>query len=79
MVVEIPRWSNAKLEICKDEFMNPIKQDIKNNKLRFVKNCFPFKGYIWNYGAFPQVSSGTFRPDLVLTILDLGRSNCSSS
>ncbi|KAJ1339400.1 hypothetical protein BSLG_005966 [Batrachochytrium salamandrivorans] len=23
-------------------------------KLRFVRNCFPHHGYIWNYGAFPQ-------------------------
>jgi inorganic pyrophosphatase len=43
MVVEIPRWTNAKLEICKDEFMNPIKQDTKKGKLRFVRNCFPHK------------------------------------
>jgi nucleosome-remodeling factor 38 kDa subunit len=21
---------------------------------RFVANCFPHKGYIWNYGAIPQ-------------------------
>jgi inorganic pyrophosphatase len=34
--------------------MNPIKQDVKKNKLRFVRNCFPHHGYIWNYGAFPQ-------------------------
>ncbi|KAI8092839.1 inorganic pyrophosphatase [Halteromyces radiatus] len=54
MVVEIPRWSNAKLEICKEEAFNPIKQDTKKGKLRFVRNCFPHKGYIWNYGAFPQ-------------------------
>ncbi|KAH6659909.1 inorganic pyrophosphatase [Truncatella angustata] len=54
MVVEIPRWSNAKLEISKEELLNPIKQDIKKGKLRFVRNCFPHKGYIWNYGAFPQ-------------------------
>ncbi|KAF3906482.1 hypothetical protein ABW20_dc0106440 [Dactylellina cionopaga] len=54
MVVEIPRWSNAKLEISKDELLNPIKQDIKKGKLRFVRNCFPHKGYLWNYGAFPQ-------------------------
>lgn len=92
MVVEIPRWSNAKLEvsshaplsprrchaacihtciallviiaytytdspsqISKEETLNPIKQDVKKGKLRFVRNCFPHKGYIWNYGAFPQV------------------------
>jgi inorganic pyrophosphatase len=114
MVVEIPRWTNAKLEVCfpasiaaisclvfssqrllrfinscrvpqhypspswrnhrldqqqnkisvdadkiplqisKEELLNPIKQDIKKGKLRYVRNCFPHKGYLWNYGAFPQ-------------------------
>ncbi|CAO3665969.1 unnamed protein product [Umbelopsis ramanniana] len=54
MVVEIPRWTNAKLEISKEDAMNPIKQDIKKGKLRYVRNCFPHKGYIWNYGALPQ-------------------------
>ncbi|VDN13320.1 unnamed protein product [Dibothriocephalus latus] len=54
MVVEIPRWSNAKMEICKEEILNPIKQDVKKGKLRFVNNVFPHKGYIWNYGALPQ-------------------------
>lgn len=54
MIVEIPRWTNAKLEISKEEFFNPIKQDTKKGKLRFVRNCFPHHGYIWNYGAFPQ-------------------------
>ncbi|KAF9924500.1 Inorganic pyrophosphatase [Linnemannia zychae] len=54
MIVEIPRWSNAKLEISKDEQFNPIKQDVKKGKLRFVRNCFPHHGYIWNYGALPQ-------------------------
>lgn len=57
MVVEVPRWTNAKMEISKDEPFNPIKQDIKRGKLRFVRNCFPHHGYIWNYGAFPQVSA----------------------
>lgn len=42
-------------QISKEELLNPIKQDIKKGKLRFVRNCFPHKGYIWNYGAFPQV------------------------
>ncbi|KMQ83021.1 inorganic pyrophosphatase-like protein, partial [Lasius niger] len=54
MVVEIPRWTNAKMEICLKETLNPIKQDVKNGKLRFVANCFPHHGYIWNYGALPQ-------------------------
>jgi inorganic pyrophosphatase len=43
-------------QISKEEFMNPIKQDVKKGKLRFVRNCFPHKGYLWNYGAFPRVS-----------------------
>jgi len=54
MVVEVPRWTNAKMEISKEEAFNPIKQDIKKGKIRFVRNCFPHHGYIWNYGAFPQ-------------------------
>jgi len=66
MIVEIPRWTNAKMEICKEEPLNPIKQDVKKGKLRFVNNVFPYHGYIWNYGALPQtwedpnhVDSGT--------------------
>lgn len=54
MIVEIPRWSNAKLEISKDLELNPIIQDTKKGKLRFVRNVFPHHGYIHNYGAFPQ-------------------------
>nr|XP_058973077.1 uncharacterized protein LOC131799371 [Pocillopora verrucosa] len=54
MVVEVPRWTNAKMEISTKEALNPIKQDCKKGKLRFVHNCFPYHGYIWNYGALPQ-------------------------
>ncbi|XP_067010871.1 inorganic pyrophosphatase isoform X2 [Anabrus simplex] len=54
MVVEVPRWTNAKMEINLKEVLNPIKQDVKKGKLRFVANCFPHHGYIWNYGALPQ-------------------------
>lgn len=54
MVVEIPRWTNAKMEIATAEPLNPIKQDVKKGALRYVRNPFPHKGYIWNYGAFPQ-------------------------
>ncbi|XP_072479177.1 inorganic pyrophosphatase 2, mitochondrial isoform X12 [Notamacropus eugenii] len=54
MVVEVPRWTNAKMEIATKEPLNPIKQDIKKGKLRYVANIFPHKGYIWNYGALPQ-------------------------
>ncbi|KAK4237592.1 inorganic pyrophosphatase [Achaetomium macrosporum] len=54
MVVEIPRWTNAKFEITRNESLNPIAQDTLHDSPRFVKNCFPYKGYIWNYGALPQ-------------------------
>jgi len=49
MVVEIPRGQNAKLEISRVDVLNPIKQDIKDGKLRFVHDKYPF-----NYGAIPQ-------------------------
>lgn len=54
MVLEIPRWSQAKFEILTSQRGNPITQDQKNGKVRFVKNLFPFHGYIHNYGALPQ-------------------------
>jgi len=54
MVVEVPRWTNAKMEISSGDKLNPIKQDMKKGKLRYVANVFPHHGYIWNYGALPQ-------------------------
>jgi inorganic pyrophosphatase len=51
MVVEIPRGTTAKLEINKATEFNPIKQDIKDGKLRHVNYR---GGYTFNYGAFPQ-------------------------
>src|SRR2546429_18892 len=47
--------TSLRFQISKEELLNPIKQDTKKGKLRFVRNCFPHKGYLWNYGAFPQV------------------------
>jgi inorganic pyrophosphatase len=54
MIIEIPKWTNAKNEINKETQFNPIKQDTSNQSPRFIPNIFPYKGYIWNYGAFPQ-------------------------
>lgn len=42
-------------QIATKDPLNPIKQDVKKGKLRYVANLFPYKGYIWNYGAIPQV------------------------
>lgn len=50
------------VQIATKEPLNPIKQDTKKEKLRYVANIFPYKGYIWNYGALPQV--GVMRSDL---------------
>jgi len=48
-VLEIPKGTQPKLEISKLDYFNPIKQDVKNGKLRNVAFKYPF-----NYGAFPQ-------------------------
>ncbi|XP_025029437.1 inorganic pyrophosphatase isoform X2 [Python bivittatus] len=63
MVVEIPRWTNAKMEIATKDPLNPIKQDVKKGKLRYVANVFPHKGYIWNYGAIPQTWENPLHKD----------------
>ncbi|NWQ72962.1 IPYR2 pyrophosphatase, partial [Columbina picui] len=63
MIVEVPRWTNAKMEIATEEPLNPIKQDTKKGKLRYVANIFPHKGYIWNYGALPQTWEDPNRTD----------------
>ncbi|MGH0145656.1 UNVERIFIED_CONTAM: hypothetical protein FKN15_031969 [Acipenser sinensis] len=42
-------------KIATKDPLNPIKQDVKKGKLRYVANFFPHKGYIWNYGALPQL------------------------
>ena len=66
MIVEIPRWTNAKMEINKKEILNPISQDIKHNQLRFVHNIFPYCGYITNYGSLPQTYNTTFTEQFTL-------------
>jgi len=48
-VNEIPRGTTAKMEIATKEEGNPIKQDIKKEKLR----NYPFASLV-NYGAVPQ-------------------------
>jgi inorganic pyrophosphatase len=49
MVVEIPKYTKAKMEVATKEENNPIAQDIKKGKLR------DYHGPIfWNYGCLPQ-------------------------
>lgn len=54
MIVEIPRFSNAKYEISNGEPFNPIIHDNKNGQLKYCANVFPYHGFLWNYGALPQ-------------------------
>lgn len=49
MIVEIPRGTQAKMEINKKEKFNPIAQDIKDGKLRYIAMKYPA-----HYGAIPQ-------------------------
>jgi len=63
MVVEIPRFSQAKFEIHREHLMNPIVQDREDNHLRFVPNVFPWHGHVCNYGAFPQTWENPFHED----------------
>ena len=50
MIVEIPKWSRAKFEIATGEQLNPIKQDVKNGRLR----DYNWGEMLFNYGALPQ-------------------------
>ncbi|KAJ2163049.1 Inorganic pyrophosphatase [Coemansia sp. RSA 552] len=85
MVCEIPRWSNAKLEMDTSAPFNPIRQDIKKGRLRYVANVFPYKGYIWNYGALPQTyedphvvdeDTGYVGDGDPIDVLELGQAIC---
>ena len=50
MVVEIPMYSTAKMEVMKEIFDNPIMQDEKNGRPRYYTYGVPF----FNYGLLPQ-------------------------
>lgn len=50
MVVEIPMFSTAKMEMSKTEPGNPIMQDVKDGKPRYYTYGVPF----FNYGFLPQ-------------------------
>jgi len=63
MIVEIPRFTQAKFEIHREFGLNPIKQDVKDNKLRYIYNIFPWHGHVCNYGAFPQTWENPFHQD----------------
>ncbi|EFA78587.1 inorganic pyrophosphatase [Heterostelium album PN500] len=47
---EMPKNSNAKMEVNTKELYNPIKQDIKKGQLRYIKHG----NLLFNYGCLPQ-------------------------
>lgn len=50
LVVEMPKGTDAKMETSLNEPFNPIKQDVKNDKLRVIT----YGKSQWNYGSLPQ-------------------------
>lgn len=77
MVVEIPKWSRAKMEIATKEPFNPIKQDVKKGALR----SYTWGDMMFNYGALPQTWESPDVPDALtgkagdndpLDVIDLG-------
>jgi 3'-phosphoadenosine 5'-phosphosulfate synthase len=50
VVIEIPMYSTAKMEMMKNIQSNPIMQDIKDGKPRYYTYGIPF----FNYGFLPQ-------------------------
>ncbi|KAK1847167.1 inorganic pyrophosphatase [Colletotrichum chrysophilum] len=54
VVIEVPRWQDAKIEMARDEPMNPILHDSRNGSPRYVENVWPHKSYPFLYGSIPQ-------------------------
>ena len=50
-VVEIPRWTNGKIEIQREEPLNPIFHDTNDDGPRFVESVWPHKSYPFLYGV----------------------------
>jgi inorganic pyrophosphatase len=53
-IVEIPRWEDGKIEIRRQEPLNPIFHDDRNDAPRFVESVWPHKSYPFLYGSIPQ-------------------------
>lgn len=53
-VVEIPRWTDAKIEIKRDEPLNPIFHDEKKGLPRFKESVWPHRAMPFLYGSIAQ-------------------------
>ena len=57
MVIEIPQGTQEKMEINKEESLNPLKYDIRDNKIRLITyqaKYSKYSGYPFHYGALPM-------------------------
>ncbi|GKT79824.1 inorganic pyrophosphatase [Colletotrichum tofieldiae] len=54
LVVEVPRWQDGKIELKRDEPLNPVVHDSLNDAPRFVESVWPHKSYPFIYGSIPQ-------------------------
>ncbi|KAK1239913.1 hypothetical protein MKX08_007355 [Trichoderma sp. CBMAI-0020] len=52
--VEIPRWTDAKIETKRNRPLNPIYHDDKNGVPRYVASIWPHRSYPFLYGSLPQ-------------------------
>ncbi|KAH6874739.1 inorganic pyrophosphatase [Thelonectria olida] len=69
--VEIPRWTDAKIETKRSEPLNPIFHDDKKKSPRFVYSVWPHKSYPFHYGSIPQTwESPNFEHELTGLIGD---------
>ena len=65
MVVEVPRWSNAKIEIDLKSPLNPLKQDVKKGKLRWrgtglnITEIYKLLTDLWQTASRTTAISGT--------------------
>lgn len=53
-VIEIPRWTAGKIEIKRDELLNPIFHDERIDALQFRENVWLYKAYPFLYGSVTQ-------------------------
>ncbi|KAK4221874.1 inorganic pyrophosphatase [Podospora fimiseda] len=58
--------------ISRSKSLNPITQDREDDgSLRFNRNIFTYKGYLWNYGALPQLIVIDVNDPLVSKLSDI--------
>jgi inorganic pyrophosphatase len=50
-VVEIPRWTDGKIEIESEEPLTPIFHDDRKGAPRFVESVWPHRSYPFVYGS----------------------------